>query len=199
MSSSPWGQIQESQSFAPGFRSVSTAGHGGYMLTEKFAKSHLSKEALELADIYEEGKYVQTLRRFYCYEEDCDWAIPALELLDTLGNKMFANAGADYATNEQRREYIIRVLSGYQPDFLISKGIQPDEESWKRYKSWKENEKLRSEKCPDLITSALGIGEVCTVTTADGKTHFVNTASYDNARKEGYWVTRLSSCILADE
>lgn len=49
MSSSPWGKIQHSKSLVRGVRFVSTASHGGIMVTENYAQKHFSKSAIERA------------------------------------------------------------------------------------------------------------------------------------------------------
>ena len=203
MANSPWGQIQYSTVFGRGFKSVGTSGHGGYMLTEQFAIKNLSPEAIALGDKYQEGRYVRTQRTYYCYEEDCLWAIPALELLDKFGDKMFATAGEKYATYEQRRAAIIRSLSGYNADFLIVKGIEPEAERYADYLRWQERDRLEASKSSDLIISASGdwheacrAGE-CLVVTADGRTHFVTAASYAACMKNGIAVNLLSNCVLS--
>jgi hypothetical protein len=194
MAHSPWGKIQETNVFTRGFKSVSTSGHGGYMFTEEFAKKNLSERALAFAKVY-------SAQRYYCYEEDCDWAIPALELLDVYGDQIFAHSGADYATNDQRRAYLIRTLSHYHPEFLIGKGIEPDAEMYADYLAWQEDARLRAEQSPDLIVAACGshtfgcTQDECRVRTADGKDHFITTKSYA-ARSSRKGPNLLSNCVL---
>jgi len=67
----PWGLSQHVEQFARGLCSVSTAGHGGYMVGKGFAMKHLSPEAQ--AQGMEYGNYL-------AYEEDCLWAVVAYEL-----------------------------------------------------------------------------------------------------------------------
>ena len=62
----PWGASQYVTKYAVGFVSVGTSGHGGIMVTKKFAAEHLSKEAI---------KRGIANSNYYGYEEDCDWAI----------------------------------------------------------------------------------------------------------------------------
>ena len=58
---SPWGKIQTAEVIAPGIVSVTTAGHGGILLSpERFAKMP--------------EKYRDTFAGGRWYEEDCDWA-----------------------------------------------------------------------------------------------------------------------------
>ena len=161
------------------------------MLSEKFAKSHLSKEALELADIY---------NGYYCYEEDCLWAVPALELLDEFGDKIFAHCvgSSIYATKEGRMKTITDTLSSYYPEVLIAKGIQPDPELYARYLDWKKNDEMQNQRHPDLITSAVETSPgICQVSTAAGINYEVTTESYQAAKKKSYWTTLLSDCEFA--
>ena len=142
MANSPWGTIQYSRVIAPGCREVSTAGHGGLMLTEKFALNHLSRSARDRALVYEEGRYARTLRRFYCYEEDCDYCIAAIEVLDLCGDKMFEHCPADsqYSTQEGRRAGLIKSLSLYNAEYLLEIGIVPTADEYAEYLRWRKRD-----------------------------------------------------------
>lgn len=70
---SMWGEIQSCKTIAYGIYEVSTAGHGGVMISTELAPHILSPEALKKG-VKERG--------YYCYEEDCDAAIPLRELYD---------------------------------------------------------------------------------------------------------------------
>lgn len=70
---SPWGEVQTCRVIADGIYEVSTAGHGGIMISTELASHILSPEALRKGVC--EGGY-------YCYEEDCDACIPLRELYD---------------------------------------------------------------------------------------------------------------------
>ena len=61
--SSPWGAIQDEREILPGIVSVSTAGHGGIIV---------SAERLEQMPDYMRVGYAGR----GAFEEDCDWAIP---------------------------------------------------------------------------------------------------------------------------
>lgn len=71
MRGTPWGTADFVDKIAHGIASVSTPGHGGVMVSKGVAEKRLSDKARENALIY--GGY-------YCFEEDCDWAIAAREL-----------------------------------------------------------------------------------------------------------------------
>lgn len=67
---SPWGEIQQEYKLAPGVKWVSTAGHGGLMVTDAVARKQLSAAAYRLGDAYQGWR---------CYEEDLQFAIPFYE------------------------------------------------------------------------------------------------------------------------
>ena len=190
MTGSPWGTIDNSTVYAPGFKSVGTPGHGGIMITQTFANANLSEAARKRGERY--GEYL-------CYEEDCKYAIPFLELLEQYGDKMYAhcNQDWDYGTQEKRRAELIITLSHYYPDYLLETGVTPEPEAYGRYLMNLEETRLRKAGSPDLVICACGswhekcrTGEVI-VTTADGKDHFVTEASYD-CRNRG--TLNLLSC-----
>jgi len=60
--STPWGRSQYSEKIAVGIMSYSTAGHGGI---------HLSKKRNAMVP-----EYMRNINGWY--EEDCEWAIPAI-------------------------------------------------------------------------------------------------------------------------
>ncbi len=63
---SPWGPVQHQRIIAPGITQVSTAGHGGILLSPE------RQNAMPAA-----------LRRLHAsYEEDCEWALVALAFPD---------------------------------------------------------------------------------------------------------------------
>lgn len=178
---SPWGGIQHSSIIARGLKAVSTAGHGGYMVTQKFADKYLSeackKRALEYSN-------------YLCYEEDCDYAILAYDLLDTFGEKM----KSEKKTMEEYKNSLIESLSYYNPEYLIEIGVKPFEKQYNLYLERKKEEKMRADKHPDLIISALSVDkETVKVWTADNKVHFVSKESYSNLRKNSKLLL-LSKC-----
>lgn len=181
MAGSPWGTIQYRKIFTRGFSSVSTAGHGGFMLSKRFAEKYLSREALKRAIKY---------RDYYCYEEDCDWAIPAFELKQ-YWEKIFQYAGEDI----NPEQYLLKTLSYWNADYLVERGIEPDSEAYAKYQERKEEEEMRRNNHPDLIVTAFSTDnpDIVRVITADGKEHFITTNSYH--KKEGGLELRLSKCI----
>lgn len=68
----PWGKSQNTETIMTSMYNVYTAGHGGMMIGKKFAESFLSAKALENGEQW---------GNFYCFEEDCAYALPYFELL----------------------------------------------------------------------------------------------------------------------
>lgn len=167
---SPWGGIQVSSILAKGFKAVSTAGHGGYMVTSTFAAKYLTVPCVKRAFPY--GNYL-------CYEEDCDYAIVLYDLLlhhkDIFESKII---GEKY-TFEETMTSLKEIISCYNPDYLFEIGETPSEEQYNRYLESREIEEMRRSKNPDLIISASSENdEVTMVITADSKHHYVKAESY---------------------
>lgn len=108
---SPWGAVQTQSTLATGIYNVTTAGHGGIMINASIAEKLLSKEAKERGEIY--GKY-------YCYEEDCAWAIPTWEI-SALQEEANLKGFAD-STFTTVRKIVMETLSNYYPEYLEERG-----------------------------------------------------------------------------
>ncbi len=102
MKNSPWGKVQHEEKHQRGVTWVTTASHGGYMISIGFAKKFLSLAAQSRGLRY--GGYL-------CYEEDCLWAIVEFELM--------------FVTTPERRETVYRTLSRWYPNYLIERGFVP--------------------------------------------------------------------------
>jgi len=118
MDYSPWGAIQHSEEITPGVRFVSTSRHGGIMITKNFAEKHLTPACRKHGLVY--GDY-------YCYEEDCLWAIPAYEL-PQYWRKIFS-----YMKVENPEQYLYRTISAWNAEYLLERGIAPDPVSYQHY------------------------------------------------------------------
>lgn len=75
MLNTPWGEAQHQQEICDGVYTVDTAGHGGIMVHARVARSLLSELALAKSEHWDE---------WYCFEEDCDWALFGYECPDLL-------------------------------------------------------------------------------------------------------------------
>lgn len=179
----PWGSSQHVEHFAKGFVSVGTAGHGGFMLTEKFAKdNNLSMEAL---------KRGMRSNGYYCYEEDCDYAIPAFEL-PQYWDVVFKHMDVD------PKEFLLETLSMWNADYLEERNIEPEPKAYAFYLKRKQEKQMRAEKHPDLIIAAYGdwetkIPHVIKVCTADDKEYHVTEESY---HKRDTIMPLLSKCEI---
>ena len=74
---SPWGAVQQANQIAPGIWSVTTASHGGLLLSE--ARSAAMPDALRLPGD--------------AYEEDCDWSLVYLAFESELALQKTSTAG----------------------------------------------------------------------------------------------------------
>lgn len=157
----PWGMADYKKSHMRGVTTVGTPSHGGVMVANGTAKKILSPAAIKRGRPY--GAYL-------AYEEDCDAVIVYLELAEQgiISESDFKNG----------KEGLIRSLSMWHADYLLERGMEPDEDGYKFYIRNKTEDAMRKAKHPDLVTTAwgdwhTGIPSVCEVATADGKHHLV--------------------------
>jgi len=69
--SSPWGRVQFSKTYGRGVTMVSTAGHGGFRVSQGLVEKKFLPE-VQAAAIKRSG--------YYFFEEDCDYALVMLSL-----------------------------------------------------------------------------------------------------------------------
>lgn len=100
---SPWAEVQSCTIIANGIYSVSTAGHGGIMISSELASYILSSEALQASD--------RSCGGYYCYEEDCDACIPLRELYD----KGILNNAHDYFSHYRAQSDRPEAIDGQVP------------------------------------------------------------------------------------
>lgn len=119
---SPWGKVQTCDTLCPGVFMVSTASHGGTMVSKEVADL-LSPAARKCG--FRQGGYV-------CFEEDEQEAVALRELLD---KKMWAvpDRIKDTAKFEENINNSIRE---YNPDY------------WRARKSGLEKAQARQEQAP---------------------------------------------------
>lgn len=177
----PWGRSQSTTRIAPGLCWVSTAGHGGLMVSWSFAKRHLSPEAQAQGNPW---------ASYLAYEEDCAYAIPCWELLDAFPNVLPTRGRPP----TEVREGLLRTISRWTPSYLLARGITPSEPEYAQHLKNQEADRLRAERSPDLITTAYGDWHAAVpkgsvgVLTADGRFHLVTDESYVRSDH------RLSAC-----
>jgi len=104
---SPWGAVQQAERLAPGIHQVSTAGHGGIKLSPQ--RNRKVDPSLRSADGW--------------YEEDCDWAIPAITFPDEPAFRRITERMADPGNQYRDRSAIAdgithaeRLIREYYPD-----------------------------------------------------------------------------------
>lgn len=174
MKNSYWGKVQHESKIERGLTSVSTPRHGGFLVSKGYALKHLSTAAIENG--LEWNGYL-------CYEEDCLASIIFLELPQSRKILSLSVTESD----------LIRSLSFFNADYLLKRGITPDPEAYKCYLRNQEDNRLRKEKSPDLIVSAITHAPgIVRVLTADNVAHYVTKESYDS--REVREVNLLSKC-----
>ena len=183
---SPWGGIQHSSVIARGFKYVVTAGHGGIMVTDIFAKKYLSEPCIKRGERY---------NNYLCYEEDCSYALVELDLLihyPAFKDKLIKKE----VSLEEAKDNLIKSLSYYYPEYLIELGITPDKEQYQLYLDEEKRSQMVKDKHPDLIVSAESIDcYTVQVWTADNAIHVVTTDSYKKLRNNSKLLL-LSKCEL---
>ena len=102
---SPWGNIQTFKILTPGVFEVTTASHGGIMVSRDCISETLSREAQKCG--FMDGAYL-------CFEEDCDAPVVIRELLDK--NLMKAPVNEFYKEGEYA-ECIDRALKQWHPRY----------------------------------------------------------------------------------
>lgn len=183
MKSSPWGKVQHSEKITTGVTFVSTAGHGGYMVSQGKAKKLFTFNSPAFSKVIVWGGYL-------CFEEDCDASMVDYALLQdpVLKNKVKVS-----------EKCVIESLSLWNPEFLLHVGRAPIDELYQRYLVRTQDEKMRMEKHPDLIISATQLNDgVTRVYTADNEEHLIDAESYKNVRNSN-GLPLLSKCLPVKE
>ena len=171
----PWGKVQLKETIERGLHSVETSSHGGFMVSLGYAKKNLSLAAQRKGYVFQ---------NYLAYEEDCRANIIFLEIPSS--RKVLINPNLD-------DNHFIKAISDFDADYLLERGYQPEPEAYSRYQARMEDRRLREEKNPDLIVSAMSLDDkVCKVYTADGKSYFITTESY--RKRTG--LNLLSKCEL---
>lgn len=192
---SPWGKIQSKETTVRCFSFVTTAGHGGVMVSEGFAKDNFSEAAMKKG--IKHGKY-------FCYEEDSRFAIAYLELINKFPEQWKKVKFKDTNTVDELKSKLIHYISSYDADYLLEIGIQPVEPEYTDYLNWKEYNQLKAEKNPDMIVSAVRMNDTTAtresytkVQTADNREFVVTSNSYATCFKSNNQLVKLlSKCTL---
>jgi len=124
--STPWGVITEQKETAPGINFVTTAGHGGYKLSQD--RQLKIPDHLRLDDVY--------------YEEDTDWALVALAFPSEFNDELkYALAAVDVFTScsvprrrnnsaSKEEAFLSEVMVGYVPPEAdaMNRDVTPEEQ-----------------------------------------------------------------------
>jgi len=175
--STPWGTSQHSINHCRGFSTVSTASHGGMMVSPKAAEKYLSKAAIKRALIHESTGYL-------CYEEDCDILIVFFDAKE-IQKKLFKGIPFfESKSQEEIDKHLIKSLTLYNLDYLKEMGIEPDKDIIKELKLKEKFQDNTDKKCPNTIINISGeyksmIEGVYIVETANNEFNYVTKKSYE--------------------
>ena len=181
----PWGKSDSIVKLVRGLSWLGTPSHGGFAVSERFARKHLSINAQQRGEF----RY-----GYFFFEEDCDYAIVAWELFGFDKTHVF---GLRVREGEQSytlvdglgkfdRAALLSTLSNYHADYLVERGIEPDAQGLANYNAHKLNDRMRADKSPDLIVSAVGDWHrdcpkgFVLVTCADDSRWLVKSEEYSN-------------------
>jgi hypothetical protein len=171
----PWGLVISSKKYMRGVSYVRTASHGGFILSKGFAEKNLSIAALKRGTLY---------NGYYCFEEDIKANIVLLEM-------------PELREEQDDSDGILKSLSAWHPDYLLEVNITPFKTQYQSYLIRKEDARLRAEKSPNLIVSAMSLSEradVVRVWTADDTSHYVTKESYHSVKNAG--LPLIQNCEL---
>lgn len=179
---SHWGKVQGRHKLLNGVYWVSTPSHGGLMIHEESdVFKWLSPDTVAKGRYCQHGDYLG-------YEEDEAWAIPCFESTE-LRDQVQPLTKGDIV------QAVFLTLSGSYPDILIANGIEPDPERYNHHLMWVESCRLREEKCPTFIVSALRANpEWVKVWTADDKEWYVKADEYHQAPYLKH-INQMSTCV----
>lgn len=177
--STPWGASQNVIPLTRGFAWVSTASHGGIMVSEGQAKKHLSDAAL---------KYGIPHNGYYCFEEDADASIVLFEAKAVRDELIRPFGKLCDMTPQELQEYLVKDLSSYHCEYLLEVGETPDPERYAIWQLRKASSLAYENRDPNLVTTLFSSSRVLLLDhllamTADGDEHIVTQESLDRARE----------------
>jgi hypothetical protein len=173
---SPWGEITSTTKMANGIQLVHTDETKGIRIAHNVAVENLSPAA--------RAKGIQKDRYFY-YEIGGDDCVALFEL-DSVRTAWFGLT----------QDELLPMLSIWHADYLINKGIEPEEQYFEKYIDIKTARFMKKVNHPDLIVSVefddnLPEGKM-KLNTADDKSHVVDVESYKRMKQSA--VMLLSQC-----
>lgn len=204
----PWGTSQSVRVITRGVADTTTAGHGGIGITELAANTLPLSQAARDVSLKQYGRY--------WFEEDCLWAVAAWELGPAhwpvlLGRngyepnenggsiRIYAGRNPDRTERHARvdiRDHLRRTISQWCPEYLQAIGETLDPEGYAIACLNQESERMRREKSPDYIVSAMSLGDGrVKVATAADTWHIITSESY--ADRNGR-LNLLSACTVLE-
>jgi hypothetical protein len=138
----PWGEADHVINLAKGVNWVNTPSHGGFIFTRCAAEKLLTEHARNVGEPWRNG---------LAFEEDCKYAIVLFE-----HPEYDAKLRESKDTAEQVKAHAVEVISRWDAEYLIARGLTPEPKAYAYYLQNKEQDKLRAEHSPDLIVAAFG-------------------------------------------
>ena len=180
--STPWGAAQQVENHLRGFSTVSTAGHGGMMVSRGAAMKYLSEPARKHAHIHHD---------YFCYEEDCDYLIPLFDARELRPQLMAGIPFWENKTDAEIEKYLIERLSDYHFRYLLDVGIRPDPVTYKKACLRESFYEALNNHSADVMAACKGdsttfISGVYEVSSGDGAAHFVTKESFEKMIADPY-------------
>lgn len=167
-----------------GVNYISTPGHGYLAFEQGAAESLLSEHA---------KKYGVEQNGILYFEHDVAMQVALLDSNQLL-QAMFPNQDADEIA--EARDLAAGLVASFYPEYIEAKGISAAPEKIAKGKQRQTEDKLRSQKSPDLIVASKGVwgsfdSSQVRVYTADEKMYFVGKQSYRDLKGD---LLLLSKC-----
>lgn len=115
MMNTPWGKSQTVKKIDTGIYFVTTAGHGGYMISRKKAEKFLP------ANCINRGFLGSPYGGYYCYEEDCAYAVlESFMLSKSIGLYKYIESLIQEKNMSMNEYYanLQKTIASYYPDVL---------------------------------------------------------------------------------
>lgn len=193
--STPWGAAQHVDKIARGISCVSTAGHGGMMVSKSLGDKILSVAAKKNA-IDHAG--------YYCFEEDCDILVSMYELLPHYKSELEAVfTRFQNLSIEDCRASLIESLSWHHVNYLKEIKVTPSAYPLAVHEAELSHAKDVNDKTPGVLLYPdwdQVLVDVVAMNSCDGKIHYITRESYEKMQHDKLLYTRrwLSDCVEVD-
>ena len=109
---SPWGEVQHTTPYMRGLAFVSTASHGGMRVSKSLCEKYPF-----LVEVNQFSGYGGFHYGYYFFEEDCEYAAPALLFCGTI-YKASPWVIKPFPTVEDFRKYLLKICWEYYPSIM---------------------------------------------------------------------------------